>query len=189
MGRSRIALNLVLGALAVAFICAAGELHAWFLAHRPENTITVRAVAHEWWWEFDYLPSGIKSKNELHVPTSSDVDFELVSADVLHSFWMQGMDRPVDVVPGRTRHLHLQMNSAGELYGNCDSGCGCGQVCMRFRVTVESTSAFAHWLRRIRWERGAFAPQKGTPPACALGKAMPITSDLAAAHLRNVLRN
>ncbi len=190
MNCGRLGLKVVQGALVFAVVCAAFELSRSIHARHTKSTLTIRAVAHEWWWEFDYLASGIRTRNELHVPISSDLELELLSADVLHSFWMQGMGQPVDVIPGKIRKLHLEVSSAGELYGNCDSGCGCGQVCMRFRVLVENASDFARWVALRHLKPATLAP-KGpiAAPACALGKTMPTTSAVAAAHLRNVLRN
>src|SRR5512143_3660652 len=36
---------------------------------RGPQDINVTVVGHQWWWEFDYPDLGIKTANELHVPT------------------------------------------------------------------------------------------------------------------------
>jgi cytochrome c oxidase subunit 2 len=78
----------------------------------------------------------------LRVPSATNVRLELASADVLHSFWILGMKDAVELVPGKTRPLDLVVKSPGEIYGNCDSRCGCATVCMRFRVLASSPGSF-----------------------------------------------
>jgi len=120
------------------------------MLHPAKPALTIRAVAHQWWWEFDYPTLGIKTSDELHVPSESVVRFELTSADVLHTFWMPGLDQAVAVVPGQPQVLDLKMKAPGESYGTCDATCGCGNVCMRFRVLVSDGKDFNQWVARER---------------------------------------
>jgi len=134
-----------------------------------EPALTIRAVAHQWWWEFDYPALGIKTSNVLYLPTATNIRLDLASADVIHSFWIAGMKESVDIPPGKTRPLDLVVKSAGELYGNCDSGCGCGTVCMRFRVLASTPGKFEQWAAREHLLRAEFKPPpKVDAPACAL---------------------
>jgi len=136
----------------------------------PGSTLTVRAVAHQWWWEFDYPSLGIKTSDALYVPSATHVRLELVSADVMHSFWIAGMKDSVNIVPGETQPLDLVVKSPGELYGNCDSGCGCGTVCMRFRLLASAPRDFQQWAAREHSRRSEFTPPPASDtPACALG--------------------
>jgi cytochrome c oxidase subunit 2 len=134
-----------------------------------EPALTIKAVAHQWWWEFDYPALGIKTSNVLYLPTATNIRLDLASADVIHSFWIAGMNESVDIPPGKTRPLDLVVKSPGELDGNCDSGCGCGTVCMRFRVLASSPGDFTQWATRERLTRAEFKPPpKVDAPACAL---------------------
>ena len=133
------------------------------------SALTVRAVAHQWWWEFDYPSLGVRTSDVLYVPSATHVRLELVSADVIHSFWIDGMKKSVNIVPGETHSLDLVVKSPGELHGNCDSGCGCATVCMRFRVLASSPGNFQRWAAHARLLRAEFKPpQGGGAPACAL---------------------
>src|ERR1700684_3617316 len=69
------------------------------------SALTIRAVVHQWWCEFDYPSLGIKTSDALYVPSATHVRLELVSADVMHSFWVAGMKASVNIVPGKTRPL------------------------------------------------------------------------------------
>jgi heme/copper-type cytochrome/quinol oxidase subunit 2 len=152
--------------MVLACLCGAA-LVAIRLAAPP--ALTVRAVAHQWWWEFDYPSLGIRTSNVLYLPSDTDVNLELVSGDVIHSFWIQGMKDSVDVIPGQPRRLDVMLKSPGELHGNCDSGCGCGTVCMRFRVLARTPRQFRRWASRARLRRASFKlPTRSATPACAL---------------------
>ena len=156
--------------IVLACVCAAGILVARMYARSASgSTLIVKAVAHQWWWEFDYPSLGIKTSDVLYVPSATNVRLELASVDVIHSFWIAGMKESVDIPPGKTRPLDLVVKSPGELDGNCDSGCGCGTVCMRFRVLASNPGDFEQWATRERLSRSAFKPpRKVDAPACAL---------------------
>jgi cytochrome c oxidase subunit II len=133
------------------------------------STLRVRAVAHEWWWEFDYPSLGVRTTNVLYVPSNSGVQLELVSGDVIHSFWVTGMKNLVYITPGKARLLNIFVKSPGELSGNCDSGCGCGTVCMRFRLLARVPLEFQRWAASARLHQSEFkVPQGAEVPACAL---------------------
>ena len=154
------------------------------------STLIVKAVAHQWWWEFDYPSLGIKTSDVLYVPSATNVRLELASADVIHSFWIAGMKESVDIFPGKTRPLDLIVKSPGELYGNCDSGCGCGTVCMRFRVLASSPGKFRQWAAREHLLRAEFKPPpKVDAPACALntGHERRVGHNFHKSHLQRLL--
>jgi heme/copper-type cytochrome/quinol oxidase subunit 2 len=162
----------------VTCICAGLVLGARNLLFRdPKAALTVRAVAHQWWWEFDYPGLGIKTTDELHVPSNSVVRFELTSADVLHTFWMPGMSKAVPVAPGEPRVLNLKTRPAGKSYGTCDATCGCGSVCMRFRVLASSEKQFRQWVAQ-----SLFGPPETAkrPPANAAPQCLSTALRLAA---------
>jgi len=160
--------------LSVTAVCAATGAGLWNHFDRaPSPALEVKAVAHQWWWEFDYPSLGVKSTEALHVPSNQHVDLKLESADVVHSFWMLGMKNSVSVIPGRTRTIDLDLTSPGELYGNCDAGCGCGTVCMRFQVLASAPAEFERWAAQQRAHPSEFKPPHATStPACALATGL-----------------
>lgn len=137
------------------------------MTRKPE--VRIKAVAHQWWWEFDYPSLGVKTSDVLYLPSTENVRLELSSGDVIHSFWMLGMKDPIELIPVKTKSLDVLLTSAGELYGNCDSGCGCGTVCMRFRVLARPPAQFQQWAVGQRVHSTEFRPplQRVAAPACA----------------------
>lgn len=152
--------------------CVSAALFYFVLIHRGTGSapaLRVKAVAHQWWWEFDYPSLGVKTSDVLYLPSRTDVRLELNSGDVIHSFWIAGMKNSVEIIPGKARLLSLFVESPGELYGNCDSGCGCAAVCMRFRVLASSPVEFQRWAVGARLARAQFKPPAATgTPDCAL---------------------
>ncbi|MFA7233928.1 MAG: cytochrome c oxidase subunit II [Terrimicrobiaceae bacterium] len=74
----------------------------------PENTVRIRVVSHQWWWEIRYEKEGIVTANEIHVPVSRrsgkgerPTELILESADVIHSFWVPQLAGKTDLVPNR----------------------------------------------------------------------------------------
>ena len=156
-----------------ALIFAAGV--ALFM--RPDlpfarSDLPVKIVAHAWWWEFDYPTLGIKGSDALYLPSGRWVRLELRSADVLHTFWIEGMDKAIDLPPGKTEHLDLRVKSPGKLYGNCDAGCGCGTVCMRFPVMASKPSEFNAWAAQQRVHPTSVIARNNAAPACAFDKSV-----------------
>jgi heme/copper-type cytochrome/quinol oxidase subunit 2 len=159
------------GTLAVGIVLLAGGVAV--LAGRalglgqasPE--LTVRVTAHQWWWQFEYPTLGIRTHDELHLPSNSRVRFELASADIVHSFWMPGMDEAVPVAPGPPRVLDLDISGPGRSYGTCDATCGCGDVCMRFPVVASNAGDFAAWVADQRAQPPPARPATTAAPACA----------------------
>ena len=153
--------------------------------------LRIRAVAHQWWWEFEYPELKIKTSNILYLPSSREVRVELASADVIHSFWILGMKNSINMPPGKIQAVDLLMKSTGELYGNCNSGCGCGTTCMHFRVVVRAPEQFGRWAAEQRAHATEFHPplQKITAPACATDPSRDhrAVSNTANSHLQRLL--
>jgi cytochrome c oxidase subunit II len=137
------------------------------------SALPVRIVAHAWWWEFDYPTLGIKTSGALHLPSGTWVHLDLQSADVVHSFWVDGMSKAIDLPPGRIEHLDLKVKAPGELHGNCDAGCGCGTVCMRFRLLASAPKEFQLWAARQKANPAPLQMARNpSAPACALDKSI-----------------
>ncbi len=112
-----------------------------------EGDINVRVVGHRWWWEFAYPDYGFTTANELHIPLGSNAHLTLVSADVIHSFWVAQLAGKTDVIPGTTNSMWLSADEPGTYEGQCAEFCGTQHAGMRIHVIVESREAFEAWVR------------------------------------------
>lgn len=125
--------------------------------HAPDAVV----IAHQWWWEYRYPRSGVRTANELHLPADETALLSVRSADVIHDFWVPDLGAKVDAVPGYTNHLWLTP-AAGTYLGTCAEYCGAEHAHMGIRVIVEQPAAFAAWERS---QRAIPAPPAGGPAA------------------------
>lgn len=166
--------------LVISFGLTLGTLHA---TARPgsDPAATIRVIGHRWWWEVRYVDrdpaNTIVTANEIHIPVGQPVRLELVSADVIHSFWVPKLAGKTDVIPGTTNIAWLQADSAGVYRGHCTEYCGLQHTNMDPIVVAESPSEFQKW--EVAQRAAAAAPAS---PAAAAGLAVFQKSACAACH-------
>ena len=120
-----------------------------FELHTPpdKDRLDITVVGHQWFWEFEYPDLGIKTSNELHIPTGKVVNLTLKSDDVLHSFWVPKLAGKQDIIPGRENQMWLIADEPGVYFGQCAEFCGVAHAQMRFRVIAESPVEFDKWAK------------------------------------------
>jgi cytochrome c oxidase subunit II len=131
--------------LAVLTVFTAWTMHASDPPD-PEDQPDLLIVAHQWWWELQYIKSGVLAANELHIPVGQRLLVELRSADVIHDFWVPQLARKIDIVPGHPNHIWLEADRAGTYLGVCAEFCGEEHAWMRFQVIAQPAAQFAAWL-------------------------------------------
>jgi cytochrome c oxidase subunit 2 len=114
-------------------------------AAASSTSLTVRVIAHQWFWEFRY-PGGAVTANELHIPVKTKVNVVGTTGDVIHSFWVPELNRKIDLIPGRTNRVTLQAARTGVFRGQCAEFCGLQHANMAELVFVQPRSAFRAWL-------------------------------------------
>lgn len=120
-------------------------------ATRPpgENTINVQVTASQWWWSVRYENSDpeqvFTTANEIHIPVGQPVRFELISSDVIHSFWIPQLAGKMDVIPGQMNVTWLQADVPGTYRGQCAAFCGVQHAHMALFVVADTPDAFAAW--------------------------------------------
>ena len=118
------------------------------------DALQIRVTGHQWWWEVQYRDSlaqhWVTTANEIHIPVGRRVAVELVSTDVIHSFWPPSLSGKRDMIPGRENSLWLQADRAGEYRGQCAEFCGHQHAKMAFLVIADPPARFARWLTQQR---------------------------------------
>jgi cytochrome c oxidase subunit II len=123
--------------------------------------LTVRVIAHQWWWEVRYPGTRAVTANEIHVPVHTRVDVVGTSADVIHSFWVPQLNRKIDLIPGRTGTVLIDADEPGTYEGQCAEFCGVQHAHMTVAVIAQSPAQFKAWLARMAAPARAGAGQKG----------------------------
>jgi len=158
----------------VLFVLTIRTTHQLALADRGAS---FTAVGHQWWWEFDFEHEGFKTANEVHVPVDQVVSIDIVSSDVIHSFWVPQMGGKVDMIPGRVNHDRFLPVEEGTYLGECAEFCGADHGTMRFLFVVESPEEFSAWVANQR--RPAAEP---TTPAAIAGARVIATVGCSGCH-------
>ncbi len=84
--------------------------------------------------------------NQLVIPAGEQIDLELTSRDVIHSFWIPRLNGKRDTVPGRLHTWSLEANDPGEYTGWCTEFCGLSHARMRMSAVALSGPDFDAWL-------------------------------------------
>ena len=80
---------------------------------------TIVVEGQQWWWQFSYDTDGdgqfddIVTANDLVIPVGEEVNLELRSNDVIHSFWIPQLNGKKDVVPGRVHDWRISSDEPG----------------------------------------------------------------------------
>ena len=157
--------------------------HAVHEGDHPE----IRVTGQQWWWAVQYrmgpMDQWVRTANEIHLPAGRPVDIELVSNDVIHSFWVPRLHGKVDLVPGFVNTIRVQADRPGVFPGECAEFCGMQHARMRFVVVSEEPAAFDAWLARERAaaleaatpeaQRGALVFQNAACPVCHTVRGTP----------------
>ncbi|HWE41012.1 MAG TPA: cytochrome c oxidase subunit II [Gemmatimonadaceae bacterium] len=111
------------------------------------GALQVQVIGHQWWWEFKYPQYGITTANELYLPIGRTVNFELKTADVIHSFWIPRLGGKRDLIANRTNYLWFTPDSVSEnaFNGSCNEYCGASHANMRFRAFTVTPAEFEQW--------------------------------------------
>lgn len=114
----------------------------------PVGALQVKAIGHQFWWEFRYPNEGIVTASELVVPINTTVEVALESVDVEHGFWAPELFGKTDAIPGYTTRVRFTPTQTGrrEYGGQCTQYCGTQHAQMRFSVIVLARADYDAWV-------------------------------------------
>ena len=125
-----------------------------------KTALTVNVAAKLYWWEFEYPDLGIITAQELVVPTDEKVYFNLIAADVKHSFWIPAVGGKMDTNVDNLNKFYLEFDKEsaslkdGVFYGKCAELCGPSHALMDFKVKTLDRDAFDAWVASMQATEG-----------------------------------
>jgi cytochrome c oxidase subunit 2 len=142
----------VVWVLVPTVIVTALAAYAWIVLDNVEaakpNELHVRVVSQQFAWHFQYPQYGNFTSDTLYLPKDRPVKFDVVTRDVLHSFWVPSFRLKTDAVPGITTHIRLTPSRLGSYDIVCAELCGLGHSTMRGYTHVVETPAFNTWITK-----------------------------------------
>jgi cytochrome c oxidase subunit II len=114
----------------------------------------IRIVGHQWWWEVQYLNDDVSKEfttaNEVHLPAHRAVNIEVVTRDVMHSFWIPALHGKVDLIPGHPNYIRIEAFQSGSYTGQCAEFCGAQHAHMRLQAVAQDPEEYEAWLEAQR---------------------------------------
>lgn len=114
----------------------------------PPNAMLVKVTGKMWFWHFEY-ENKKTSDTLLVLPQGKDVRFDLMSADVNHSFYVPAFRTKEDCIPGRTNHMWFHTTNVGVFDIECAEYCGLNHSYMLGKVMVVPEKEFLEWVNKI----------------------------------------
>jgi cytochrome c oxidase subunit II len=123
----------------------------------PPNgkTLEITVIGRQYIWQFVYPganePDGLGapySYEELVVPTNTTVSLNIVSEDVVHSWWVPELGGKFQAVPGYHNYTWFKVSKPGIFRGQCAILCGRGHARMIATVKAVPPAQFEAWLAR-----------------------------------------
>ncbi|WP_243737519.1 cytochrome c oxidase subunit II [Blastococcus xanthinilyticus] len=132
------------------------------LDREEEPDVTIAVNAFKWNWQFVY-PETTGADGEpvdtvgtsteipiLVLPVDRTIQFELASADVIHSFWVPEFLFKLDVIPGnengRDNVFQVTVREEGAYVGRCAELCGTYHAYMNFEVRSVSPDEYDDYI-------------------------------------------
>lgn len=120
------------------------------------ENLVVDVTAKLYWWEFEYPSLGIVTAQELVVPMDEKVYFNLLAADVKHSFWIPAVGGKMDNNVENVNKFYLVFEKEskdlkdGVFYGKCAELCGPSHALMDFKVKTLPRPEFNQWVTAMQ---------------------------------------
>ena len=143
-------------------------IYAWIVLDNIEepkkDELRIVVVSQQFAWRFEYPEYGKLASEQLYLPKDRPVKFDVISKDVLHSFWIPSMRLKTDSVPGLTTYIRLTPSRIGKYDVVCAELCGLGHSTMRQFAHVVEPQEFERWIAEQReggGDGGGVSPSEG----------------------------
>ncbi|GGA83681.1 cytochrome c oxidase subunit II [Ornithinibacillus halotolerans] len=110
------------------------------------DSLNVEVTGNQYWWHFNYEGLDIQTSQDVYIPVGEKVYFNMLSSDVIHSFWVPTLAGKLDVNPENVNTFYIEAYEEGVYWGKCAEFCGPSHSLMDFKVVVVSQEEFDQWV-------------------------------------------
>jgi cytochrome c oxidase subunit II len=117
------------------------------------KALEITVVGRQYLWQYVYPgasePDGLGAPyayEQMVVPTETTVSLDVVSDDVVHSWWIPELGGKVQAVPGYHNYTWFKISKPGVYRGQCANLCGRGHARMIADVKAVPPAQFESWL-------------------------------------------
>jgi cytochrome c oxidase subunit II len=117
------------------------------------KSLNIQVIGRQYIWQYVYPganePDGLGapySYEEMVVPTNTTVSLDIISSDVVHSWWVPELGGKFQAVPGYHNYAWFKVSKPGIYRGQCAALCGRGHARMIATVKAVPPAQFDAWL-------------------------------------------
>ncbi len=139
----------------------------YYMADIPKPALTIQVTGHQWYWTYTYPGQGglsfdssilrganrkpdqlrlLAVDNPLVVPTGENVEVDVTSTDVIHSWFIPSFGVQEYAVIGRDNKSWFNILHPGTYYGECNQICGLNHSVMPIEIVALSPDGYQQWL-------------------------------------------
>jgi cytochrome c oxidase subunit 2 len=123
------------------------------------KSLNIEVIGRQYIWQYVY-PGATESDGlgapfsyeEMVVPTNTTVTLNIVSSDVVHSWWIPELGGKFQAVPGYHNYTWFKISKPGIYRGQCALLCGRGHARMIADVKAVPPAQFEAWLSNQKRE-------------------------------------
>ncbi len=136
-----------------------------------DPAVRVEVIGFQWGWQFRYVDDGFTvdappgELPELVLPVGVSSNLQLVSTDVIHSFWVPDFLSKRDLIPGVDNEITVTPTRPGSFDGRCAEFCGLDHWRMAFEVRVVPEAEYDAWVAEQQATAGAGGSDTVEPSA------------------------
>jgi cytochrome c oxidase subunit 2 len=132
-----------------------GVLYASSERRLPPNgkSLSINVIGRQYIWQYVYPgasePDGLGAPyayETMVIPTNTTVTLDIVSEDVVHSWWIPELGGKFQAVPGYHDYTWMKVDKPGLYRGQCALICGRGHARMIAAVRALPPAQFDAWL-------------------------------------------
>ena len=139
-----------------------GPAPAW----RPNTTnlLQVQVIGQQWAFTYRYPQFGGFETTQLMLPVGQQVQFNVTSLDVIHSFWPYLLGVKADANPGVNNVAFAKPQQLGRFVVRCNELCGIWHGAMFNYGHVVTPAAFQAWASATRAREARLGILRELPP-------------------------
>ena len=144
----------VTSALAIGVLINPGFVGLAEIRGEPSSDYVINLQAQQFSWDVTY-PNGATAVDELVIPSEARVRYDVISTDVLHSFWIPAFRIKIDALPGITTTAFATAHGEGSIEDDinlriqCAELCGAGHANMAMPIRVVSDAEWHEYIEAL----------------------------------------
>ena len=110
------------------------------------DALNINVTGNQFWWHFNYEGHDIQTSTDVYIPVGEKVYLNMMSSDVIHSFWVPTISGKMDTNPENENTMYIEAHEEGIYEGKCAEYCGPSHSLMDFKIIAVSPEEFDQWV-------------------------------------------